>query len=199
MYLFSISCPSSLFLFYLSLFFLSFVVLIVNFTWFHSSSFLTCQLYLFFFYFFSCCPRVWNINLQLMQFQTTLYQTTHISEIYTYIRDIYIYIYLSYIYIFINVYKIKYIVVDAILNKLSPVRSIKNKKKWNFFISTHTFLMFFLSLYRSEYLTYIIIFSKEIILTFFTKSVLPAINSILFEKVNFYFTFKDNFTGHMEL
>ena len=27
--------------------------------------------------------------------------------------------------------------------------------------------------------------------TFFTKSVLPAINSILFEKVNLYFTFKD--------
>lgn len=122
----------------------------------------------------------------------------HTISNYTYIRDTYIYIYLSYIYIFINVYKIKYI-VGAILNKLSPVRSIKNKKKWNFFISTHTFLMLFLSLYRSEYLTYIIIFSKEIILTFFTKSVLPAISSILFEKVNFCFTFKDNFTGHMEL
>ena len=54
----------------------------------------------------------------------------HTISNYTYIRDIYIYIYLSYIYIyiFINVYKIKYI-VGAILNKLSPVRSIKNKKK----------------------------------------------------------------------
>ena len=48
----------------------------------------------FFFNFFSCCPRVWNINLQLMQFQTTLYQTTHISEIYTYISTYHIYIYI---------------------------------------------------------------------------------------------------------
>lgn len=59
----------------------------------------------------------------------TISNYTYIRDIYIYQRYIHIYLLIIYIYIFINVYKIKYIVVDAILNKLSPVRSIKNKKK----------------------------------------------------------------------